>query len=181
MPEDGNFTILNQDKFDTHAAKLLNDLMGNKELADVTLVAENQQLKAHKLILSSCSPFFRNIFAENPHQHPLIYLKGVSFENLQNVIQFVYQGEARVNKDKMNSFLEVGQELQIRYLANENNWDVLSNVKGIKPEKGDFDNGNELLCNATTESIQDIFYFYLKKNVMIYKKWMVQMKLMKLE
>ena len=59
----------------------------------------------------------------------------------------------------MNSFLEVGQELQIKFLATENNWDVLSNVNGIKPEKGYFDNGKELLCNTVTESIQDMFLF----------------------
>ena len=135
MSEDDNFVNLNQDKFDTHAAKVLSDLMGNEEFADVTLVAEDQQIKAHKLILSSCSPFFQNIFVQNPHQHPLIYLKGVSFENLQNVIKFVYQGEARVNKDKLNSFLEVSQELQMKCLAKDNNWDVLSNVNGIKAKK----------------------------------------------
>ena len=59
----------------------------------------------------------------------------------------------------MNSFLEVGQELKIKFLAKDNNLDVLSNVNGIKPEKGDFDNGKELLCNTMTESIQDMFLY----------------------
>ena len=50
MSEDGHFVNLTQDKFDTHATKVLNDLMGNEEFSDVTLVAEDQQIKAHKLI-----------------------------------------------------------------------------------------------------------------------------------
>jgi hypothetical protein len=28
-----------------------------------------------QVILSACSPFFRQILRRNPHQHPLLYLK----------------------------------------------------------------------------------------------------------
>ena len=36
------------------------DLREEKEFFDVTLACEDEQVEAHKVILSSCSPFFRN-------------------------------------------------------------------------------------------------------------------------
>jgi len=108
---------LTYDSFDSCAVSILNNLMCKEEFADVTLVAENRQVKAHKFMLSYYSPFFESIFQQNPHQHPLIYLKGISFENLQNVLKFVYRGEAMINQDKLESFLETGQELEIKFLS----------------------------------------------------------------
>jgi hypothetical protein len=40
-------------------------------------------LQAHRVILSACSPFFKAVLRRNPHQHPLLYLKGVSFRDMQ--------------------------------------------------------------------------------------------------
>ena len=42
---------------------------------DVTLATESGSFKAHKLILSACSPYFKKIFIQNPCKHPTIFLK----------------------------------------------------------------------------------------------------------
>ena len=112
-----NLVNLNYDDFSVCTASMLQNLMEKGEFADVTLVADDQQIKAHKFILSNCSPFFENVLKQNPHESPLIYLKGISFENLQNVIQFVYTGEAIIDKDNLDTFLETGEELSIKFLT----------------------------------------------------------------
>lgn len=43
------------------------------DLVDVTLAVEGQLLQAHKLILSVCSPYFKNIF--KVHKYYFSYLK----------------------------------------------------------------------------------------------------------
>ena len=43
-----------------------------------------------KVIISACSPFFRNVLRQNPHQHPLLYMKGVRYTDLQSVLNFMY-------------------------------------------------------------------------------------------
>ena len=63
--------------FETNVSHAFNELRQEKELLDVTLACEEDQVMAHKVILSACSSFFRNILKRNPHQHPLLYLKGV--------------------------------------------------------------------------------------------------------
>ena len=77
--------------FETNAPYTFQALWNSKDLTDVTLVTgDDQQIRAHKLILSSSSPFFRNIFIRNTHQNPLLYLKDITCKFLELVIQFIY-------------------------------------------------------------------------------------------
>ena len=56
----------------------LTELWNDTDFQDVTLVCDgDQQIKAHKVELASFSQFFKNILTKNPHQHPLIYIKGI--------------------------------------------------------------------------------------------------------
>merc|ERR1712112_763291 len=76
--------------------------------------------QAHKVILSACSPFFRNILRKNPHQHPLLYLKGVKYTDLQAVLNFMYHGEVNVAQEELNSFLAVAEDLRVKGLTQNN-------------------------------------------------------------
>ena len=70
----------------------LRELRDDKDFFDVTLATDGDQISAHKVILAACSPFFRNVLRRNPHQHPLLYLKGVTYSDLQSVLSFMYHG-----------------------------------------------------------------------------------------
>jgi hypothetical protein len=96
------------------------ELREEKDFFDVTLACEDSQVQAHKVILSSCSPFFRNILRRNPHQHPLLYLKGVKYKELLSVLNFMYQGEVNVAQEDLNSFLAVAEDLHVKGLTQNN-------------------------------------------------------------
>ena len=84
---------------------------------DVTLVCDgDKQVLAHKVILSAASPFFKQILIKNPHQHPLIYLKGVKYCDLISVVNFVYQGEAQLRISDFDSFWSLAEELEVKGL-----------------------------------------------------------------
>jgi len=72
------------------------------------------------VILSACSPFFRSILKQNPHQHPLLYLKGVEFNDLQAVLNFMYHGEVNVAQEELNSLLSVAEDLKVIGLTQNN-------------------------------------------------------------
>ena len=83
---------------------------------------DDQQIRAHKVILSSCSQFFRNIFVMNPHQHPLLYLKGKSdYKELALVIKFIYLGQCEVGQNELSDFLATGSELKVGGLMEDVN------------------------------------------------------------
>lgn len=88
----------------------------DETMLDVTLVCNGQRMKAHKLVLSACSPFFKEIFAENPCTHPIIILRDFEFADLKAVIDFIYKGELSVPRERLISALKVAEELHIRGL-----------------------------------------------------------------
>jgi hypothetical protein len=71
--------LLSKNDFGSSIQKSFKNMYKDTEFSDVTLAcADDQQIKAHKIILSGSSPFFRNILSKNPHPSPLLYLAGLA-------------------------------------------------------------------------------------------------------
>jgi len=113
--------LLEYKGFRASAGHLLNNLMEDKDFIDVTLACEeNQQIKAHKVVLSSSSPVFKNILVNNPHKNPIIYLTDVKFNELRLILQFMYLGKTKVLRDDLDKFLAAANKLKISGLADLN-------------------------------------------------------------
>ena len=96
------------------------DLRDDKNFTDVTLACEDgQQVEAHKVVLISSSPFFLNLLKRNKHPHPLVYMRGLKYENLLSMVDFLYHGEANVYQENFDSFLTMANELQLKGLKKE--------------------------------------------------------------
>ena len=92
-------TGLKTDYFQNFVCKARNK-MKNNEFCDVTLVSEDyQQFQAHKVILSSTSKFFNQMLKNKNHPHPLIYMRGISSADMGVLIDFLYDGEAKIELD----------------------------------------------------------------------------------
>jgi len=111
---------LSWNDFESNISLSFRELREEKDFFDVTLSCGDEQIQAHKLILSACSPFFRSVLKKNVHQHPLLYLKGVKFCDLQAVLNFMYHGEVNVAQEELNSFLAVAEDLKVKGLTQNN-------------------------------------------------------------
>ena len=96
----------------------LRELRAAQQLEDVTLVVEGGELKAHRVVLASCSPFFRRILVSCSHQAPLLYLRGIPKQELTSMLDFMYQGEVSIGQDRLAAFLAVAEDLQVKGLTN---------------------------------------------------------------
>jgi hypothetical protein len=104
--------------FESNISSAFRELREDKDFFDVTLACEDSdQLQAHKVILSACSPFFRTVLRRNRHDHPLLYLKGVKYLDLVAVLNFMYHGEVNVAQEELNSFLAVAEDLRVKGLT----------------------------------------------------------------
>jgi len=110
---------LSWDDYESNFSVAFRDLRQEKEFFDVTLACKDGQLKAHKVILSSCSTFFKDILKRNPHVHPLLYMKDVKLSHLQAVLDFMYQGKVNVMQKELDTFLALSRELQVKGLNQE--------------------------------------------------------------
>jgi len=121
--------------FESNISIAFREIREEKDFFDCTLSVGSRQIQAHKLILSACSPFFRSILRQNPHQHPLLYLKGVEFPDLQAVLNFMYHGEVNVAQEELNSFLSVAEDLQVKGLTQGQSSKENQDYEGVKPRQ----------------------------------------------
>ena len=63
------------------------ELRDGEDSVYVTLACDDEQIQSHKVILSACDLFFRNVLRRNLHQNPLFYQKGVKYSDLQIVLK----------------------------------------------------------------------------------------------
>ena len=105
---------LNWKDFETNMSTAFKELREEKDFFDVTIACEDSQIQAHKVILSACSTFFRNILRRNPHQHPLLYLRGIKYKELLSILNFMYNGEVNVAQEELKQFLSIAADLQVK-------------------------------------------------------------------
>ncbi|XP_045609803.2 protein abrupt isoform X2 [Procambarus clarkii] len=104
-------------EFPTNLLSFFKELREQEEFVDVTLACEGQQVSAHKVVLSACSPYFRSLLKNNPCDHPIIILNEVGYSELITLLQYMYHGEVQIVHDQITEFLRTAKLLQIRGLA----------------------------------------------------------------
>ena len=104
--------------FPEHLQFVFRDLYDDGRHTDVTLVSDDQtQFKAHKIVLSACSPVFKRIIDNNPSQYPLIYLRGIQSYEMEPIMEFIYLGEGRFYYERMGEFIKVANDLQVKDIS----------------------------------------------------------------
>lgn len=79
----------------------------------MTLIAENMQIPAHKMVLASCSPYFYAMFSGSDFEESRqdkITVQGVDFHALELLIDYVYTSYVDVTEENV-------QVLYLIYLA----------------------------------------------------------------
>ena len=100
--------------FQLNTRKTFSKLRKEDDFFDVTLVADDQkQMMAHKIILSSCSEYFKNILKTNKHSHPILCITGISSLDLENVLDYAYHGEVQIFEENINKLLDMAQTLKL--------------------------------------------------------------------
>lgn len=96
----------------------LKNLRYEKVFLNVTLAFdEGEPIEANRLMLCISSPFFRRVLYNNYHSHPLMYLKGIKSENMNKILDFIYNGEVSIPEYKLQHFLNDAGDLEIKGLV----------------------------------------------------------------
>ena len=109
--------LLRWNDFERNIGSAFYDLKEEKDFADVTLACADGQVESHKVILAASSPFFKRVLKKNPHSHPLFYLKGINFSDVEAVLEFIHHGEVNVEEANLNTFFGVAEELEVKGLV----------------------------------------------------------------
>ena len=122
--------------FHASVSQSYKQLRTEEYLHDVTLMSEDYfEISAHKFVLSACSGHFKSIFKKCKRTNPLICLDGVKREELQDIMDYIYLGEAKIQKERLDSFLHVAKKLKLDGLMNfegPNKEEIINNQENEK-------------------------------------------------
>ncbi|XP_058128746.1 protein tramtrack, beta isoform [Anopheles ziemanni] len=104
----------------TNLLSVFDQLLHEETFIDVTLAVEGQHLKAHKMVLSACSPYFQQLFVNHPERHPIVILRDIPYKDMKCLLDFMYRGEVSVDQDRLAAFLRVAESLKIKGLTEVN-------------------------------------------------------------
>ena len=111
---------LKWNNFQANVSTSFQEIRKSQSLLDVTLVTDDlKEVKAHRLLLTVCSDFFKTILSDSKPE-PIIYLPGFHSTNMSLILDYIYNGEVQIYQDQLDSFLESAQKLKIQGLVFDN-------------------------------------------------------------
>lgn len=105
--------------YTNHITNAFDSLRSKEDFCDVTLSCEGRKIRAHKVLLSACSSYFKDIFKENPCQHPVIIFRNVKYDDLLSIVVYMYQGEVNIEQESLPTFLHTAEMLSIQGLTDD--------------------------------------------------------------
>ena len=106
--------------FTSNVQKSFQKLRREEDFFDITLVGDDYKpVTAHKLVLSSCSEYFKGVFSNNKkhfQSHALICLEGLNQSDLNNILDYIYQGEVQIQQEELERFLGIAERLKLEGL-----------------------------------------------------------------
>ncbi|XP_011298770.1 transcription factor GAGA [Fopius arisanus] len=141
MGSSGQLYSLSWGEFGNSLTSAVQLLRGHGDLVDVTLAAGGRSFPAHKIVLSAASPFLLDLLKSTPCQHPVVMLAGISSDDLESLLEFVYRGEVSVEPSQLPSLLQAAHCLSIH---------------GLTPPTVLTENGEEVPASAIPEAAEPI-------------------------
>ena len=153
------FTLAYTD-FQANAAEVFSELRQDSEFSDVTLACnDGTMIRAHKVVLAGCSHVFRKLFQQYNHPNPLIVLRGIRKSELESVINYAYTGKTEVVQSKLDSFLQLAEELNLKGLTPVSDLGEEKSSQNEKTENGEeskvVDDPNDSDENIPTDANDD--------------------------
>ena len=134
---------------------MMKTLMESRSFSDVTLVCDNHvKIRAHKLVLSSTSSLFEEIFKDDLALSE-IHIIGIKGSEMESILQFIYLGKVDIPQGNLCSFISTAKNLEFN--------EIVKTVKEAREEiVKSFKSNTTPTSSTKTEKITEL---YLKEEV----------------
>ena len=96
------------------------DLFTKGNLCDLTLVTENQSVDCHRIILASCSIYFKRLLLNtNDCNVNIVDVSPVEFNVLSEIIAFMYRGRCNITRSNLYAVFDYSIKWKLRFLSQE--------------------------------------------------------------
>ena len=145
---------LSWNEFSDSVSKTYRNVRNKEDFSDVTIVGNDQKpVFAHKLVISGGSQYFESLLRTSKHNNVLLCLDGINSEQLNNLLDYIYFGEAQVYQDQLHTFLQLAHRFRLRGLLKEDLiQEELTDTKELPEVKN---MGNEVTVEPIGDGIQE--------------------------
>ncbi|NXX13259.1 KLH10 protein, partial [Podargus strigoides] len=97
------------------AWNIFNELRLEGQLCDVTIIAEGTKFRAHKIVLCTCSEYFRVLFTSswNNADRRVYNIPGICSAIMQLIIEYAYTNTLPITADNAEDLLAAGDQFHI--------------------------------------------------------------------
>ena len=114
--------------FESNFIQSFSEMRDDSDFFDVKIAcldneSEMKTIPAHKMVLSACSPVFKKLLraiGNGDSKNPLLFLSGISHEEMCAILNFMYNGETKVQHKYLDAFLAAAEKFKIKGLTQEN-------------------------------------------------------------
>ncbi|CAL4159055.1 unnamed protein product [Meganyctiphanes norvegica] len=113
----------------THCSSVLEQLLMDETFTDVTLTANGQSIRAHRVVLCLASAYFREVLSHDQNVHSVIIFRDTKLAELKHIIEFIYTGKVAIEASDLESLMITADSLKISSLSG-----LLPNCKDAPPK-----------------------------------------------
>ncbi|KAK8752167.1 hypothetical protein OTU49_012395 [Cherax quadricarinatus] len=114
---DGGLLSLKWNNHRSTFLHVLSTVRRKESYCDVTIACDGKFYPVHKLVLSTCSDYFEEIFERTNCKHPVIVLKDIKHADLEALLNYMYVGEVNVLQTDLSGLIKSAECLRIKGLA----------------------------------------------------------------
>ncbi|XP_049792419.1 telomere zinc finger-associated protein-like [Schistocerca nitens] len=112
----GDRLLVRWERHECGVLRNLRQLLAAEAFVDVTLCCQGRRLRAHRLLLSACSPYLQRVLLDHPlglGESVTVILHDVLHEDMRRLLELMYSGVAEVPAGELPRFLRAAQALQV--------------------------------------------------------------------
>ncbi|XP_023327290.1 protein abrupt [Eurytemora carolleeae] len=109
--------LLKWNDYQSSFSAMMQSICLKEEMTDCTISNGSTSFYAHRMVLSTCSPYFRTLFSSVPHnQHPVIFVKDIEDGIVELLVRYMYSGQVSVSEDQIIPLVHAAKSLSIKGL-----------------------------------------------------------------
>lgn len=109
--------LLKWNDYQSSFSHMMESLCLSQEMVDCSISAGSKTFSAHRMVLSTCSAYFRSLFAGvAPHQHPVIVISEMEEGLVELLVRYMYSGQVSVTEDQLVPLVQAAKSLGIKGL-----------------------------------------------------------------
>ena len=109
--------LLKWNDYQSSFSQMMSSLCLSQEMVDCSISAGSKTYSVHRMVLSTCSPYFRSLFAGvAAHQHPVIVISDTRDELVELLVRYMYSGQVSVTEEQLVPLVQAAKSLGIKGL-----------------------------------------------------------------